>query len=307
MKPKKFTPAHKSSNLAELVCSNSLKSDSIDKAAGILKSEMIKLKSLVLEAAYKNKVSAGGALAVDREKFAQYITNKIYNNDYIEVINEEATEINFNNTNLIIIATGPMTSNSLAEEIENFIGMKSLAFYDSISPIVLYDSLDRSQFFRASRYEDGEGDYINCPLTKVEYVNFIESLNSAEKVNFHKFENPNYFEGCLPIEEMASRGLDTLRFGPMKPVGLTDPKTARRPYAVLQLRKENEAETMWNLVGFQTKMKIGDQKKVFSIIPALKNAEFLRFGSIHRNTYINSPGKIKNTLQAESNLSLIHI
>jgi len=301
MKPKKFTPAHKSSNLAELVCSNSLKSDSIDKAAGILKSEMIKLKSLVLEAAYKNKVSAGGALAVDREKFAQYITNKIYNNDYIEVINEEATEINFNNTNLIIIATGPMTSNSLAEEIENFIGMKSLAFYDSISPIVLYDSLDRSQFFKASRYEDGEGDYINCPLTKVEYVNFIESLNSAEKIDFHKFENPNYFEGCLPIEEMASRGLDTLRFGPMKPVGLTDPKTARRPYAVLQLRKENEAETMWNLVGFQTKMKIGDQKKVFSIIPALKNAEFLRFGSIHRNTYINSPGKIKNTLQAESN------
>ena len=301
MKPKKFTPAHKSSNLAELVCSNSLKSDSIDKAAGILKSEMIKLKSLVLEAAYKNKVSAGGALAVDREKFSQYITNKIYNNDYIEVVNEEATEINFKNTNPIIIATGPMTSNSLAEEIENFIGMKSLAFYDSISPIVLYDSLDRSQFFRASRYEDGEGDYINCPLTKVEYVNFIESLNSAEKVNFHKFENPNYFEGCLPIEEMASRGLDTLRFGPMKPVGLTDPKTARRPYAVLQLRKENEAETMWNLVGFQTKMKIGDQKKVFSIIPALKNAEFLRFGSIHRNTYINSPGKIKNTLQSESN------
>ena len=301
MKPKKFTPAHKSSNLAELVCSNSLKSDSIDKAAGILKSEMIKLKSLVLEAAYKNRVSAGGALAVDREKFAQYITNKIYNNDYIEVVNEEATEINFKNTNPIIIATGPMTSNSLAEEIENFIGMKSLAFYDSISPIVLYDSLDRSKFFRASRYEDGEGDYINCPLTKVEYVNFIESLNSAEKIDFHKFENPNYFEGCLPIEEMASRGLDTLRFGPMKPVGLTDPKTARRPYAVLQLRKENEAETMWNLVGFQTKMKIGDQKKVFSIIPALKNAEFLRFGSIHRNTYINSPGKIKNTLQSESN------
>jgi len=301
MKPKKFTPAHKSSNLAELVCSNSLKSDSIDKAAGILKNEMVKLKSLVLEAAYENKVSAGGALAVDREKFAQYITNKISKNDYIKVINEEVTEINFSNTNPIIIASGPMTSNSLAKEIENFIGTESLSFYDSISPIILFDSLDKSHFFRASRYEDGEGDYINCPLTKDEYINFIESLNSADKIDFHEFEKVNYFESCLPIEEMASRGLDTLRFGPMKPVGLTDPKTARRPYAVLQLRKENEMETMWNLVGFQTKMRIGDQKKVFGIIPALRNAEFLRFGSIHRNTYINSPGKIKNTLQSENN------
>ena len=301
MKPKKFTPAHKSSNLAELVCSNSLKSDSIDKAAGILKNEMVKLKSLVLEAAYENKVSAGGALAVDREKFAQYITNKISKNDYIKVVNEEVTEINFSNTNPIIIASGPMTSNSLAKEIENFIGTESLSFYDSISPIILYDSLDKNHFFRASRYEDGEGDYINCPLTKVEYINFIESLNSADKIDFHEFEKVNYFESCLPIEEMASRGLDTLRFGPMKPVGLTDPKTARRPYAVLQLRKENEMETMWNLVGFQTKMRIGDQKKVFGIIPALRNAEFLRFGSIHRNTYINSPGKIKNTLQSENN------
>jgi len=301
MKPKKFTPAHKSSNLAELVCSNSLKSDSIDKAAGILKNEMVKLKSLVLEAAYENKVSAGGALAVDREKFAQYITNKISKNDYIKVINEEVTEINFSNTNPIIIASGPMTSNSLAKEIENFIGTESLSFYDSISPIILYDSLDKNHFFRASRYEDGEGDYINCPLTKVEYINFIESLNSADKIDFHEFEKVNYFESCLPIEEMASRGLDTLRFGPMKPVGLTDPKTARRPYAVLQLRKENEMETMWNLVGFQTKMRIGDQKRVFGIIPALRNAEFLRFGSIHRNTYINSPGKIKNTLQSENN------
>ncbi len=300
MKPKKFTPAHKSSNLAELVCSNSLKSDSIDKAAGILKNEMVKLKSLVLEAAYENKVSAGGALAVDREKFAQYITNKISNNDYIKVVNEEVTKINFNNSNPIIIASGPMTSNSLAKEIENFIGRESLSFYDSISPIILYDSLDKSHFFRASRYEDGKGDYINCPLTKVEYINFIESLNSADKIDFHEFEKVNYFESCLPIEEMASRGLDTLRFGPMKPVGLTDPKTARRPYAVLQLRKENEMETMWNLVGFQTKMRIGDQKKVFGIIPALRNAEFLRFGSIHRNTYINSPGKIKNTLQSEN-------
>ena len=301
MKPKKFTPAHKSSNLAELVCSNSLKSDSIDKAAGILKNEMVKLKSLVLEAAYENKVSAGGALAVDREKFAQYITNKISKNDYIKVVNEEVTEINFSNTNPIIIASGPMTSSSLAKEIENFIGTESLSFYDSISPIILYDSLDKSHFFRASRYEDGEGDYINCPLTKAEYINFIESLNSADKIDFHEFEKVNYFESCLPIEEMASRGLDTLRFGPMKPVGLTDPKTARRPYAVLQLRKENEMETMWNLVGFQTKMRIGDQKKVFGIIPALRNAEFLRFGSIHRNTYINSPGKIKNTLQSENN------
>lgn len=301
MKPKKFTPAHKSSNLAELVCSNSLKSDSIDKAAGILKNEMVKLKSLVLEAAYENKVSAGGALAVDREKFAQYVTNKISKNDYIKVINEEVTEINFSNTNPIIIASGPMTSNSLAKEIENFIGTESLSFYDSISPIILYDSLDKSHFFRASRYEDGEGDYINCPLTKVEYINFIESLNLADKIDFHEFEKINYFESCLPIEEMASRGLDTLRFGPMKPVGLTDPKTARRPYAVLQLRKENEMETMWNLVGFQTKMRISDQKKVFGIIPALRNAEFLRFGSIHRNTYINSPGKIKNTLQSENN------
>ena len=304
MKPIKFTEAHKSPNFSELVCSNSLKSDSLEKAAGILKNEMLSLGSIVLEAALKHRVSAGGALAVDREEFSQYITNKINNNKFIEVINEEFTKIPSDVDKPLIISSGPLTSNALSKSIEEFIGVKSLAFYDSISPIVLYDSLDKNHFFRASRYNESEGDYINCPLNKEEYKNFISELIKSEKTEFHSFEKIKYFESCLPIEIMAARGEDTLRFGPMKPVGLTDPNSGKRPYAVIQLRKENQNESMWNIVGFQTKMKINEQKRVFKLIPAFKNIEFLRFGSIHRNTDLNSPGKLENTLQSKKNKNI---
>lgn len=305
MKPKKYSPAHKSNKMAELVCSNSLKSDSSEKAAGILKNEMKELGSLILEAAYESKVSAGGALAVDREKFSEYITNKIKNNKLIEICNDEVTELPWSTKNqIIVVATGPLTSDSLSKNIEEKVGKRSLAFYDSISPIILYESIDKDKSFRASRYEDGPGDYINCPMNKVEYENFIGELIKSEKINFHDFEKVQYFEGCLPIEVMASRGIDTLRFGPMKPVGLIDPKTNKRPYAVIQLRKENQTESMWNIVGFQTKMKIQEQKRVFSMIPALKNAEFLRFGSIHKNTYLSSPDILNKFLQFRKNKNI---
>ena len=265
---------------------------------------MLSLGSIVLEAALKHRVSAGGALAVDREEFSQYITNKIKNNKFIEVINEEFTTIPSDVDKPLIISSGPLTSTNLSKSIEEFIGVKSLAFYDSISPIVLYDSLDKNHFFRASRYNESEGDYINCPLNKEEYKNFISELIKSEKTEFHSFEKIKYFESCLPIEIMAARGEDTLRFGPMKPVGLTDPNSGKRPYAVIQLRKENQNESMWNIVGFQTKMKINEQKRVFKLIPAFKNIEFLRFGSIHRNTYLNSPGKLENTLQSKKNKNI---
>ena len=301
MKPKKFTPAHKSNNLAELVCSNSLKSTSPEKASGILKLEMQELDSLIIKAAHKSKLPAGGALAVDREQFSNYITNEIRNNPLIEIINEEILSLPKELNSPLIVATGPLTSEGLSRSIEIFIGQENLSFYDSISPIIAYESLSNNHFFRASRYEEKEGDYINCPLDEEEYELFYKTLMNSERIEFHNFEKPNYFEGCLPIEVMAERGVDTLRFGPMKPVGLIDPKTGKRPYSVVQLRKENSHESMWNIVGFQTKMKIKDQKEVLSKIPALKNAEFLRFGSIHRNTYINSPGVISNTLQSNKN------
>ena len=301
MKPKKFTPAHKSNNLAELVCSNSLKSTSPEKASGILKLEMLELDSLIIKAAHKSQLPAGGALAVDREQFSNYITNEIKSNPLIEIINDEILLLPEELNSPLIIATGPLTSPGLSKSIEDFIGKENLSFYDSISPIISYESLDDAHFFRASRYEESEGDYINCPLNEKEYALFYKTLIESEKIEFHNFEKPNYFEGCLPIEVMAERGVDTLRFGPMKPVGLIDPKTGNRPYSVVQLRKENSHESMWNIVGFQTKMKIKDQKEVLSKIPALNNAEFLRFGSIHRNTYINSPGVISNTLQSNKN------
>jgi methylenetetrahydrofolate--tRNA-(uracil-5-)-methyltransferase len=301
MKPRKFTPAHNSKELAELVCSNSLKSTSPDKASGILKKEMLQLDSLIINSAYSCQLPAGGALAVDRQKFSKEVSRKIKNNPLIQVIEEEVLSIEEETTTPTIIATGPLTSSNLSNNIEEFIGKENLSFYDSISPIVSYESLDNHHCFRASRYEENEGDYINCTLNESEYALFHRTLIESEKIEFHKFEKPNYFEGCLPIEVMAERGFETLRFGPMKPVGLTDPKTGKRPFAVVQLRKENSNESMWNLVGFQTKMKIKDQKESLSCIPALKKAEFLRFGSIHRNTYINSPGVILNTLQSQKN------
>ena len=299
MKPSKFSPAHKSNGLAELVCSNSFKSTSPEKASGILKLEMLELDSLIVSTAYKCQLPAGGALAVDREEFSNIISEKIKKNPLVEVIEEEVVSIPKKLSNPLIISSGPLTSEGLSQNIEEFIGKENLSFYDSISPIVSLESLDSNHYFKASRYEDSEGDYINCPLNQEQYEHFHNKLIASEKIKFHNFEKPNYFEGCLPIEVMAERGLDTLRFGPMKPVGLTDPKTGNRPYAVVQLRKENLHESMWNIVGFQTKMKIKNQKEVLSIIPALKNAEFLRFGSIHRNTYINSPGVIMETLQSE--------
>tara|TARA_Y100001970_G_scaffold115211_2_gene143622 strand:- start:44654 stop:45877 length:1224 start_codon:yes stop_codon:yes gene_type:complete len=301
MKPNKYSPAHKSDNLAELVCSNSFKSISEDKASGILKLEMLELDSLIIKSALRSKIPAGGALAVDREKFSEYVTTNIKNNPLIEIFEEEVLLIPKDLQSPLIIATGPLTSEKFTKSIEEFIGNENLSFYDSISPIVSAESLDNENYFKASRYEDGEGDYINCPLNEKEYNSFYEALINSEKIEFHQFEKPKYFEGCLPIEVMAERGFDTLRFGPMKPVGLLNPKTGKRPFAVIQLRKENSHESMWNIVGFQTKMKIKDQKNVFSIVPALRNAEFLRFGSIHRNTYINSPNTILNTLQSKKN------
>ena len=287
MKPNKFSPAHKSKGLAELVCSNSLKAISPEKASGILKLEMLELDSLIIDTAYKCKLPAGGALAVDREEFSRIISEKIKNNPLIEVIEEEISSIPEHLSYPLIIASGPLTSKSLSQNIEEFIGEENLSFYDSISPIVSFESLDPNCYFKASRYEESDGDYINCPMNQDEYELFHKALINSEKIEFHDFEKPNYFEGCLPIEIMAERGIDTLRFGPMKPVGLTDPRTNSRPYAVVQLRKENLHESMWNIVGFQTKMKIKDQKEVLSIIPALKNAEFLRFGSIHSLSLIH--------------------
>ena len=286
-KPKKFTPAHSDENFAELVCSNSLKSNDVfGNACGLLKEEMRKLGSLIIGAADTTKVPAGGALAVDREAFAAFITQKIKEHPNIETVAEEAVKIPQRDA---IVATGPLTLNSLAEDIRNKLG-GNLYFYDAAAPIVSASSIDFSKTFTQDRYGrgEGDGDYINCPLDKAEYEAFIDALAGAERAILHSFEKREIFEGCMPVEIMAARGRDTLRFGMLKPVGLYD-ADGKRPYAVLQLRKENCAGTAYNLVGFQTNLKFSEQKRVFSMIPALKNAEFLRYGVMHRNTYLNSP------------------
>ena len=304
MRPKNLTPAHKTQNLGELVCSNSLKSDSLDNASGILKEEMRRLGSIVIEAADGTRVPAGKALAVDREEFSLYLTKKIEENPLIEIIREEVKEIPKDLNDPVIIATGPLTSESLSEEIRRTTGASRLYFYDAISPIMDAESIDYSKIFRASRYGKGdsdEGDYINCPLSEDKYYGFIDALLNAEKVEAEEFEKALYFESCLPIEVMAERGKDTLRFGPMKPVGLTDLRTGKTPFAVVQLRMENKDGTMYNAVGFQTKLKYPEQKRVFRMIPGLENAEFMRYGSIHRNTYINSPKLLNPTLQLKKN------
>lgn len=296
MKPSRFSGAHISDNLAELVCSNSLKSNSLENAGGILKKEMRLLNSLVIEAADKTSVPAGKALAVDRDLFSKYITREIEKNPLIELRREEYTEIDDERIN--IIATGPLTSSSLVESIISMTGQTNLYFYDSISPIINSDSIDYSKAFRASRYEtDQEGDYINCPFTKEQYYNLMEEIMNAEKIDLHEFEDTGYFESCMPVEVMCERGKETLRFGPMKPVGLTDPRTGESPYAVVQLRMENNLATMYNIVGFQTKLTYPEQRRVFRMIPGLENAEFFRYGSIHRNTYIKSPGLLNSHLQ----------
>lgn len=285
MKPKKYTPAHHYQGFAELVCSNSLKAARVESAAGMLKEEMRLLGSLIMEAAAATSVEAGGALAVNREDFSDYITAKIKSHPKITVIEEEITVFPDENT---IIATGPLTSDSFAEVIYNKLG-KALSFYDAAAPIVTAESLDMTKAFFASRYDRGDADYINCPFTKEEYETFYDALVTAETAPLKEFEDLTVYEGCMPVEVLAKRGIDSVRYGCMKPVGLTDPRTGRRPYAAVQLRKENKEGTLYNIVGFQTNLKFGEQKRVFSMIPGLENAEFMRYGVMHRNTFLNSP------------------
>lgn len=288
MKPKKYSPAHKSELLGELVCSNSLKADRIENACGLLKEEMRMLSSLIIEAADNTRVPAGGALAVDRELFSEYITEKIHAHPNIEVINEEVSEIDTDE--YTIIAAGPLASEPLSEEIKRLTGTEDMYFYDAAAPVVTRESIDMSKAFFAARYDRGTADYINCPMTREEYDIFYDALVSAEKAPLKEFEKRTVFEGCMPVEVMAERGRKTLVFGPMKPVGLVDPNTGKDDaYAVVQLRQDNRGATIYNMVGFQTNLKFGEQKRVFSLIPALKNAEFVRYGVMHRNTYINSP------------------
>ncbi|MBQ0099841.1 MAG: methylenetetrahydrofolate--tRNA-(uracil(54)-C(5))-methyltransferase (FADH(2)-oxidizing) TrmFO [Firmicutes bacterium] len=287
MKPKKFSPAHKSENFAELVCSNSLKSNDVfGNAAGLLKEEMRRLGSSVIAVADKTKVPAGNALAVNREEFSNILTKMVIENPLIKVHEEEVTDIDCSN-GYTVIATGPLTSDSLCERIKEWVG-DGLHFYDASAPIVDFNSIDMENAFFGDRYGKGNLDHINCPISKEEYNLFIDELLSSTKVTLHDFEKREVFEGCMPIEIMAERGRNTLRFGPLKPTGLDDPKTGRWPFACLQLRKENEEGSMYNLVGFQTNLSFTEQKRVFGIIPALKNAEYLRYGVMHRNTFINS-------------------
>ena len=288
MKPKKFSPAHKSGDFAELVCSNSLRADGIYNAVGLLKEEMRRMSSLIMECADKTRVPAGGALAVDRGGFSAAVTERICAHPNIEVVHEEVLTID--KDEYTIIAAGPLASEGLSEEIRRFTGDKSLHFFDAAAPIVAYDSIDMNRAFRAARYGKGGDDYINCPMTREEYERFYRALITAEVAHVHDgVEDPKVFEGCMPIEVMAARGADTMRFGPLKPVGLTDPHDGSRPYAVVQLRQDNAAASMYNIVGFQTHLKFGEQKRVFGMIPGLENAEFVRYGVLHRNTYINSP------------------
>ncbi|MCF2651934.1 methylenetetrahydrofolate--tRNA-(uracil(54)-C(5))-methyltransferase (FADH(2)-oxidizing) TrmFO [Anaeromassilibacillus senegalensis] len=288
MKPVKFSPAHKSAGFAELICSNSLKAARIDSAAGLLKEEMRRLGSLLTTCAEEARVPAGGALAVDRDLFSEMATEKIRSHPNVEVITGEVTDIP--ETGVTVIASGPLTSDALAEKITSLCG-GALSFFDAAAPIVTRESLDMEHCFTASRYDKGDDDYINCPMNKEEYEAFYEALVTAERAPIHDFDvmNPKVYEGCMPIEVMAQRGHDTIRFGPLKPVGLRDPRTGRRPWAVVQLRTENKEKTLFNLVGFQTNLKFPEQKRVFGLIPGLRNAEYMRYGVMHRNTFLDSP------------------
>ena len=287
MKPIKKTPAHHSDTFAELVCSNSLRSDMLENAVGLLKEELRELGSLIMECADETRVPAGGALAVDRHGFSQAVTNKILNHPKIEVCYEEVTSLC--NDVITVVATGPLTSDDLARHISEIIGVDSLYFFDAAAPIIRLESINMNIAFKASRYNKGDADYINCPMNKDQYLAFYEALINAETAQLKKFESIKVFEGCMPIETMAKRGIDTIRFGPLKPVGLNDPKTGKEYYAVVQLRQDDKAATLYNIVGFQTNLKWGEQKRVFSMIPGLENAEFERYGVMHRNTFLNSP------------------
>ena len=303
MKPNKKTPAHKSNLFAELVCSNSLKAKRIDSAAGLLKEEMRRLGSVCLSVADSCTVLAGGALAVDRDDFSKGITEAVKGNKKINIICETVEKIPLNST--VIIATGPLTDGKLLSDIEKYCGQKNFNFYDAAAPIVTADSIDMSIAFRASRYDNGEGDYINCPMNKAEYEAFYEALINAETAPLHDIDKDlKVYEGCMPIEVLAKRGNDSIRFGPMKPVGLTDPRTGHRPWAAVQLRSENKDGTLYNIVGFQTNLKFGEQKRVFSMIPALEDAEFVRFGVMHRNSFINSPALLNQNLSLKANSNI---
>lgn len=297
MKPDRFSPAHESESLAELVCSNSLRSNSVDSAVGLLKEEMRRLDSLIIRAADATAVPAGSALAVDRANFSLFITRALVEHPRISILRQEVTALPELDVP-VILATGPLTSEAMTASLVALTGEKHLAFYDAIAPIVAADSLDRSIIYRKSRWDDDNpGDYLNCPMTKEQYSAFIAMLSSAETVPLKSFEQTKYFEGCLPIEVMCDRGKDTLRFGPMKPVGLAHPETGEVAHAVVQLRAENREETMYNLVGFQTKLTYPEQKRIFSTIPGMANVEFVRLGSIHRNTFICAPELLNNSLQ----------
>ena len=287
MKPRKMTPAHVSPWFAELVCSNSLRSDELTNAVGLLKEELRRLGSLIMMCADEHRVAAGGALAVDRVGFARAVTERLRAHPLVEVAEEEVTDFPDGN---VIIATGPLTSDAFADTILRRTGTEGMHFYDAVAPIVSLESVDMTSAFRASRYDTGTADYINCPMSTEEYTAFWRELTAAREAEVHGFDDTGVFEGCMPVEVMARRGVDTLRYGPLKPVGLRDPRTGKEPYAVVQLRQDNAEGTLYNMVGFQTHLAFGEQKRVFSMIPALRNAEFVRYGVMHRNTYLHSPG-----------------
>ena len=286
MKPHKKSPAHHTDTFAELVCSNSLRGDKIENAVGLLKEELRRLDSLIIACADATRVEAGGCLAVDRQGFSDLVTQKIRNHPNITVVSEEVTQVP---EGPVIVATGPLTSDALSKSIGEYFGSDYLHFFDAAAPLVTYDSIDMSKAWWQSRYDRGTPDYINCAMDKKQYEDFVAELISAEEAEVHGFEDKRVFEGCMPVEVMARRGQDTLRFGPLKPVGLVDPSTGKEPYAVVQLRQDNAAKSVFNLVGFQTHLKFGEQKRVFSMIPALANAEFVRYGVMHQNTFLQSP------------------
>ncbi|MEZ7744525.1 FADH(2)-oxidizing methylenetetrahydrofolate--tRNA-(uracil(54)-C(5))-methyltransferase TrmFO [Gemella sanguinis] len=303
MRAKKMTPAHKTQNFAELVCSNSLRANNITNAVGLLKEEMRRLDSLIIKCADATQVPAGGALAVDRDKFSEMITETIKNHPNINVIEEELTQIPKGDIP-VVVATGPLTSDALSQDIRTYTKQEGLYFYDAAAPIIEKDSIDMNKVYLKSRYDKGEAAYLNCPMTKDEFFNFYNALITAEAAPLKEFEKEIYFEGCMPFEEMAKRGEKTLLFGPMKPVGLEDPKTDKRPYAVVQLRQDNSEGTLYNIVGFQTHLKWGEQKRIINMIPGLENANIVRYGVMHRNTYLNSPQLLEKTykLKEEKNI-----
>jgi methylenetetrahydrofolate--tRNA-(uracil-5-)-methyltransferase len=304
MRPVRSTPAHQTANFAELVCSNSLKSDTENTAPWLLKEEMRRAGSLLMEIAHRTAVPAGHALAVDRENFAEAVTAAIESEPLIQVVREEVTAIDESGA-ITVVATGPLTSDALAGEILRLSGTEQLYFYDSISPIVEADSIDMSRVYMAARYDKGSADYINCPMTREEYDRFLDALLEAQSVEEKEWEKLNYFESCLPVEEIARRGRDTLRFGPMKPVGLRDPRSGQMPYAVVQLRQENLRADSYNVVGFQNHLKFAEQARILRLIPGLENAKFLRYGQIHRNTYINGPALLRESLQMKEHPNVL--